>query len=74
MEQGLHAGQVLAQVALGVQPDGSHLDQDGLDAAVDHGLQQLRLRLAPQVGQGDQAQSRACLQAAPHPQLSQSFD
>ena len=65
VHDGLDLGQGTAQVLVGIQPHGCHLDQDCVDAGLDHGLQQLRLGLVPQECQGGQPQSRAHLHARP---------
>ena len=65
VHDGLDLGQGAAQVLVGIQPHGCHLDQDCVDAGLDHVLQQLRLGLVPQVRQGGQPQSSAHLHARP---------
>ena len=57
----LHLLQAPAQVLARLQAHGRHLDQQGMHARGNHGLQEELLRLMPHVGQGHQAQASAHL-------------
>jgi hypothetical protein len=52
-EMWLHLLQIVAQM-FGLQPESGDLYENGVDATVDHLLQQLGLVSAPQIGQGDE--------------------
>ena len=69
-----HVGQAATQVLVGIQAHGGHFDDDGVNARLDHVIQQLRLRLPPHLGQRYQAQPGTHLHAGPRDCQSWAID